>query len=909
MKSEQAVNDDAIFLLEESRKFGDVLANIRDQIVDEWITQIESEHLPHYSALDHNQLRAELYPTADQMIEALKTGDPSRVREHTCRIIYQRIDEGFGLPEIEVGLHALSIAVKKIAYSVIGDRNKRLAILQVIGELYYNVALIVADVYQKLQIDQQERFMSVYNLGLSLSMSLDVDLVIDTAINKISEAMHSKFTALVLYDHGSPIVRASIHLDDEMIREIPSICNTLGFGIDADIQEAEKPVCVINDVTQSNDMAPWRDKLISENCISIACVPLLYRGSIRGSIIVCLPTVHDFPDFEIDFLSALAVHSSIAIQNARSFNEEEKGRKELGLLLDISRTLTATLDIKEILRSMVRLTVKAVSADYAIVILPDQTNEYLHIIAHYAKIGIGGKELRRLMHMVEPIGFATDKGLIGNVYQSGEPVLIGNYQEYNDTYIGYSDIVKSAIIVPMKSRDHVIGLFLLISFNPDEFTEEELHLSIGVADQAASALENARLYDEARGKRELGLILEAGKLFTSTLDLNDILNKIVNLAVDNMNADFSFIMMPDDTGEFLMPVAGYFRNHDFLQKWTDKGYGFKSEGMPKGLGAPGKVYTTGQPLLVKDYDKFPEKLDYLEDVFGSSAIVPLKLIDEVLGVFGIVSMHKNTFDMQDLSLLNAIADQASVAIVNAKLYARQQNIAKTLQKSFLPASIPEVPGYEVAVRYSAALQEAEIGGDFYDIFQTVDSNLSIAIGDVSGKGLYAAVQTAMGKYTLRAYAAEYLSPVSTIEKCNSALYRYLPSGMFITLFYGILDCSANKLVYVDAGHDLPMRYSAADKKLEYLDATGPGLGIMENAVFDEKNITMQPGDVLLLYTDGATDVRQDSNFLTTEGLEHIFLESVERSAEDIADSVLSKILEYSNNKLSDDIAMIVLRRL
>jgi serine phosphatase RsbU (regulator of sigma subunit) len=375
-----------------------------------------------------------------------------------------------------------------------------------------------------------------------------------------------------------------------------------------------------------------------------------------------------------------------------------------------------------------------------------------------------------------------------------------------------------------------------------------------------------------------------------------------------MGADLSFIFMPEEAGMVLHVKATYAHPGYAKTLLAKICKVWEPAGIPRGKGAIGVTYERGKPLLIGRYGSYPARIRELEKMIGSLLVYPLKSRGRMLGVLGLASAQESAFSEEHLNTVYGLANQAAVAIDNAELFERQRNIADTLQKSFLPAHAPDIPGFEFAARYRDALQEAEVGGDFYDAFQLRDGRFAVLVADVSGKGLSAAVNTAMGKYIIRAYASENPSPSSVLGRANRALERYLSIGMFITTFYGVLDPADGSFTYASAGHDPPMYYSFGKGYVSSLDVTGPGLGSIAEVEYGERMITFGPGDTLFMYTDGATDIRRRSQMLGWEGLLNLYNGAIGKSADEVAEYVFQGVLKYGDNHLSDDIAMIVLKR-
>ncbi|MDH7482639.1 MAG: SpoIIE family protein phosphatase [Armatimonadota bacterium] len=301
--------------------------------------------------------------------------------------------------------------------------------------------------------------------------------------------------------------------------------------------------------------------------------------------------------------------------------------------------------------------------------------------------------------------------------------------------------------------------------------------------------------------------------------------------------------------------------------------------------------------------EFAEKLK-----LRSLLAVPLVFHENVIG-YGITFTQDELrrFTRRQVRLAQAVAAQGAVAIENARAYERERRISETLQRSFLP-DVPQVIGsFQFADRYEAALAEAQIGGDFYDVIEISPDKVALVMADVSGKGLSAAIHTALIKYTVRAYAIEGLDPIGLITKLNKAVYKFIGGQVFITCFYGVLDTVSGVLEYVNAGHELPLLNSSRRKLCMSLATTGTALGIVESFPFTSKSIKFEPGDVLLLYTDGATEARRNGQFLGIEGLEEMFCQFAHEDALYIVDQLDLRIREYAKGVLHDDLALLVVK--
>jgi steroid delta-isomerase-like uncharacterized protein len=179
---------------------------------------------------------------------------------------------------------------------------------------------------------------------------------------------------------------------------------------------------------------------------------------------------------------------------------------------------------------------------------------------------------------------------------------------------------------------------------------------------------------------------------------------------------------------------------------------------------------------------------------------------------------------------------------------QELRIARLIQQTLLPKTLPELPGYDVAAYYQPA---REVGGDFYDFLELEDGRLGLVVGDVTDKGVPAALVMATTRSILRATAQRLFSPGEVLRRANDALVTDIPPNMFITCLYAILDLESGQLVFANAGHDLP--YRQRNGGAEELRARGMPLGLMPGMSYEEKEIVLEAGESVLFYSDGIVE--------------------------------------------------------
>ncbi|MCC6483802.1 MAG: SpoIIE family protein phosphatase [Armatimonadetes bacterium] len=238
-------------------------------------------------------------------------------------------------------------------------------------------------------------------------------------------------------------------------------------------------------------------------------------------------------------------------------------------------------------------------------------------------------------------------------------------------------------------------------------------------------------------------------------------------------------------------------------------------------------------------------------------------------------------------------------------YQEEHRVSVTLQHALL-ATDPQYPGgIVIEPYYKPAFREAFVGGDFYDIFEPSEGRMAIVIGDVAGKGVNAAVRTATAKNALRALAYEDSSPASVLTRLNRVINREMQEG-FVTAFYGVLDLQIQEFVFANAGHEPPLWLIPDRDEVLEIERPGTVLGVDPEAVYQQSRIELAPGHKLFFYTDGITEARCGVDFFGVERLKALLLEHRFEDARQIVTAITDEILSYSEGKLHDDVAALLL---
>lgn len=331
----------------------------------------------------------------------------------------------------------------------------------------------------------------------------------------------------------------------------------------------------------------------------------------------------------------------------------------------------------------------------------------------------------------------------------------------------------------------------------------------------------------------------------------------------------------------------------------------------------GAVMTEGVPLLLADIDeptlerfaRDPDHLRAMRDLGArSAAVLPLTARGRVLGALTLVfSDSGRRYGDALVADAETLAAQAALVLDNARLYAEQEEVARTLQRSLLPDRLPVIDGVDLAVRYRPAGRANEIGGDFYDVVETADGAWRVVVGDIAGKGAEAAALTSLVRHTLAAAALRDPEIADDLELANTILRRRSGAARFCTAAYAEVRLAGDgaDLCVLTAGHPPALVVRAAGG-VEALPSSGPVLGVLQDVAFVPARTRLGPGDLLVLYTDGAIELRG----MTAEQGERELRRILEGTAGCPAAEVLERVERHAlvagGGAPRDDLALLAL---
>ena len=511
----------------------------------------------------------------------------------------------------------------------------------------------------------------------------------------------------------------------------------------------------------------------------------------------------------------------------------------LTTLFDLGRQVTAVLDLDDLLQHIPRLIGRLISFEAFAVYLIDERRGQLR--AAYS-VGYPATD--------EPIWLKLGTGLVGVAVATEQPVLVNDLQG-DGRYVEFVPGMNSEIVVPLLHKSRPIGALNILSRNRNQFTTRDVAIVRQFGAHVAVALVNARLFDRSRRDAEaFETLAEIGRDVASVLDLDELFSRIAQLTKRVIDyRTFGILLLNEERGELEMKLAVQYGEKVAVPR------------VQLGEGLVGYAALHREAVLVPDVSQDPRYIKLVPDVRSELAI-PMLLKDRCIGVVDLESPELDAFSKRDVEILTLLASQAAVAIENARLYeevrANEERLEKELrfaqrvQTALLPAGPPKrLKGVEVAAAFAPA---REVGGDFHDYLSPESHTLVVAVGDVSGKGVPAALYGAFaaelvrGRTFRRRYLPDRSSPAGVLSSVNTILQQRQLEEYYCTLCYAVFDLKRRILTLANSGLPYPIRCSA--EGCAQIELPGVPLGSFQGTTYDEITFALHAGDLFVICTDG-----------------------------------------------------------
>lgn len=567
-------------------------------------------------------------------------------------------------------------------------------------------------------------------------------------------------------------------------------------------------------------------------------------------------------------------------------------------LFDLGRKIASVIDLDELLPRIPELVGRLIPFDAFAVYLVSEKRQVFKL--GYA---VGYPEHATTVEL------QLSDGVLGRVVSTQQPLVIGDATA-DPNYVSIVPNMHATLAVPLIHKSKAIGVLNLLSHERDRYSERDVAILRQFAAHVASALVNARLFAQERHDAEaFETLAEVGREMTGVLDLDRLLARIAQLGrrlVDYRT--FGILLLNQSSGELEIKLAVQYGEQVHLPT------------VPVGEGLVGYAAERREVVYAPDVSKDPRYIQVLEDV-RSELVIPMLVKDRCVGVFDLESPDLDAFSKRDIEILTLLASQAAVAIENARLYAqlsanearieRELQFAQRVQAALLPTHLPKkVKGVDLAVSFAPA---RELGGDFHDFLVPESNTLIVAVGDVSGKGVPAALyavfagELVRGRTFRRRYVPERSSPAKVLMSMNTILHERQLEEYYCTLCYSVFDLKRRSVTLANSGVPYPIHVSG--DTVTQVELPGVPLGSFFGVSYDEVTLPLTPGDLFVFGSDGVSEAMNAAGEeFTSRRVMDIALEARHRPAAEIVDRISRAVDDHrAGFPPNDDTTIVVLR--
>jgi sigma-B regulation protein RsbU (phosphoserine phosphatase) len=568
-------------------------------------------------------------------------------------------------------------------------------------------------------------------------------------------------------------------------------------------------------------------------------------------------------------------------------------------LFELGREITSVLDLDELLHKIPLLIARITKFQAFAVYLLDPKRAELSIA-----YSVGYPD-----EIAQTLRVKVGHGLVGTAVAEGTPLLVNDVHA-DPRYVEAVPGSQAELVVPLRRKGRVIGALNLLSDTAGQFSETDELLLRQFGAHVAVAIENARLFEHEREYTStLETLSEIAREFGAILNLDELLTRIANLARRLIDyRTFGILLLNDETAELEMKAA---------VRYGDK---ITMPRVKLGHGLVGYAALHKEAVLVPDVSVDPRYIQVVEDA-RSELVIPLLLQDRCIGVFDLESPELDAFSKTHVEILTLLASQAAVAIENARLYEtirtneirleKEIRFAQRVQTALLPTELPKrMKQVDVAARFEPA---RELGGDLYDFLAPEPNSLVVAVGDVSGKGVPAALYSAFAGELIRSrtfrrrYAPERFSPAGVLASTNTILHERQLEEYYCTLCYAVFDFKRRTVMLANSGLPYPIRCSG--QAVSQIELPGVPLGSFAGSSYDEITFDLSVGDVFVFCSDGVSEANDAlGREFGYERLMDVIREHCAGPSRSLVDAIFAAVEDFrGETPPNDDMTVVVVR--
>ena len=693
--------------------------------------------------------------------------------------------------------------------------------------------------------------------------------------------------------------------------------NGISFGeglIGICAQLAEK--ILSGDVLQDNR---YRSVSGLEETRSELCLPLQVEGKLVGVLELLSNQKNRFHENDVMVLESIADYAALAIHNAVLFDDLLERTWATTLMLQISDAARRSDSVENLLEEAVRtITLLTGVEKCAIYLKNTQRGEYI-LHANYG-FDQEGKGKLAMLPFSNQVSTSFDETLLREKPKAISGKLLG-WKGRN----GGNE--PCCHLIPISTREKEVGIMLVDHIGEAGASEKSISLLDALestSKQVAVAIENMRLAESRENEAYINtVLLQVAEMVAASVELNSTLDSILQILPLLVGVDTCFVYDLSKN-----------RNRLILRSKISLEWKRSLEKLPYSMNVmSSKIYSriieSESPVFFRFNDDPVQRWvslkreELIEDELlltidePTLMVFPLYSREDHFGIL-VVQESENNFEYRDkkIEILSGISSHISMAFQNEKLknemleserMKQELHLAHDIQITFLPEKIPTIANWKISAKWLPAKQ---VGGDFYDAFRLNETKLGILIADVSDKGLPAALYMTVARTLLHAEAMEGYGPDETLQRVNKVLLNNSRQGLFVTCVYAVVDLETGQIEYANAGHNPPVCLRQSSKNVEWLRKGGMPLGVSEMLQLKNESCNLQPGDHVLMYTDGVTEMKNpQGEFFGQERLINYLNNYLTKPYKGLIEFLEEKFLDFQQSALqADDLTLISLER-
>jgi sigma-B regulation protein RsbU (phosphoserine phosphatase) len=773
------------------------------------------------------------------------------------------------------------------------------------------IAINSVGLYDQLQ-KRAEHLEMVAEVSNDITSILDLDELLSKVAVLIQERLNFPYVHLftvhpnrrqIIYEAGSGKRSASLK----------------GYVLNLDNDEGIIPwvarhgqTILANDVKKEPRYQP--SPLPPEDTRSELTIPLLFNNQVVGVLDLQSDRANAFSAEDHFLCEALADSVASAIHNADLFRTEQWRRQVADSLREVAGSISTELGVDDVLDIILHELEHNLPCEAAAIWLFEGEELYLAHIHGAERLDVE----EALHHWPEAYDFLTA------TLTSVQPVIRKPDDPIDPTGVacGFS-ADYSSIATALRAGDVPLGVMTLSHHASGRYGHEAQAITSTFANYGSVAIENARLYDAAQEQAYASAaLLQVAQAVANSNNLDETIGSVVRITPILVGVKACAIFLWEE--EHFHPAGAYGLSEEALAALSGRDFLLGDFPLLEAVHEEARmvvgVLTGSTPTdWLNPTRTSNEQETYYALQNGEHLLIgfPLVIRNDFYGVMLVEEdAEARRFRSKRVEIVNSIAQQVVLSIQNEHLQKEmvvrerlehEIELARQIQKTFLPEHLPQFPGWELAATWITARQ---VGGDFYDVIELPGGRLGLLIADVSDKGMPAALFMALTRTLVRAVVYHTPSPAGVLRRVNDLIIPDNQQSMFVTAIYGVLSLGSGEFTYANAGHNPPLWMKKADNSLEGLTRTSAALGIIKDLSVRERTVSLGPGDLLLLYTDGLTEAfSPEGEQYGEERLQEVLKAAELSQARQALDALEASVKQFMGQlPAADDLTMLALKR-